>query len=208
MGQPGAGMVGYQRGFKLLFTSVYALDNCKLDRYFDEVQIQYVPPYSCGEEIAALIESGSDRLSLASSFARFAERLTGSADAWTELPRSSVPVQAYEKSMQESDRWAAALHSAKRAGRGWLISTGIMAGGLGILAAVALPAYQDYATRAKLVEGLLVGSDAKPSVGSFFADHGRLPQLAAELAPLQPKGPIGKYIKRISARFLTTSCRP
>lgn len=45
---------------------------------------------------------------------------------------------------------------------------------VGILAAVALPAYQDYTVRAKLSEVIARGSEAKTSVAEAFAAKGNL----------------------------------
>jgi type IV pilus assembly protein PilA len=47
---------------------------------------------------------------------------------------------------------------------------------VGILAAVALPAYQDYTVRAKLAEALARGSEAKTSVTEYFSAKGVMPQ--------------------------------
>jgi type IV pilus assembly protein PilA len=46
---------------------------------------------------------------------------------------------------------------------------------VGILAAVALPAYQDYAVRAKMSEVIIRGSEAKTAVSEYFAAKGFLP---------------------------------
>lgn len=46
---------------------------------------------------------------------------------------------------------------------------------IGILAAVALPAYQDYTVRAKASELILAASSAKNSVGEFVVTRGTLP---------------------------------
>ncbi|RTZ60792.1 MAG: pilin, partial [Gammaproteobacteria bacterium] len=43
---------------------------------------------------------------------------------------------------------------------------------IGILAAIALPAYQDYTVRAKVSEGSVVGSELKVEVMDAFADNG------------------------------------
>lgn len=45
---------------------------------------------------------------------------------------------------------------------------------VGILAAVALPAYQDYTVRAKMSEVIARGSEAKTSVAETFAAKGNL----------------------------------
>jgi type IV pilus assembly protein PilA len=49
---------------------------------------------------------------------------------------------------------------------------------VGILAAVALPAYQDYTVRAKLSEGLARAAEAKTSVTEYYASTGTFPTTA------------------------------
>jgi len=46
---------------------------------------------------------------------------------------------------------------------------------VGILAAVALPAYQDYTIRAKLAEPMAALSEAKSSMAEYFVAMGKLP---------------------------------
>ena len=46
---------------------------------------------------------------------------------------------------------------------------------VGILATVALPAYQDYTIRAKMAEPMAVLAEAKASVAEYFAATGSLP---------------------------------
>ncbi len=46
---------------------------------------------------------------------------------------------------------------------------------VGILAAVALPAYQDYTVRAKMAEALATIGEAKTSVSEYFIANGTLP---------------------------------
>jgi type IV pilus assembly protein PilA len=48
---------------------------------------------------------------------------------------------------------------------------------LGILAAIAIPAYQDYATRAKISEGIAAAAPAKTSIAEFYQDRGFFPAL-------------------------------
>ena len=46
---------------------------------------------------------------------------------------------------------------------------------VGILAAVALPAYKNYTIRAKVTEGLAAAASAKTSVSEYFMVNGQLP---------------------------------
>jgi type IV pilus assembly protein PilA len=46
---------------------------------------------------------------------------------------------------------------------------------VGILAAIALPAYQNYTIRAKLSEVLAVGAEAKTSIAEYASAIGRVP---------------------------------
>jgi type IV pilus assembly protein PilA len=45
---------------------------------------------------------------------------------------------------------------------------------IGILAAVALPAYQDYTVRAKVSEGILAASSARTAIAETYAQAGRM----------------------------------
>jgi type IV pilus assembly protein PilA len=46
---------------------------------------------------------------------------------------------------------------------------------IGILAAVAIPAYQDYTVRAKVSEALSVAAQAKTAVSEYYITQGSLP---------------------------------
>ena len=68
----------------------------------------------------------------------------------------------------------------KRVQQGFtLIELMIVVAIIGILAAVALPAYQDYTVRAKASEVMLAASGAKTSVTEFFNTYGALPAAAS-----------------------------
>ena len=51
---------------------------------------------------------------------------------------------------------------------------------VGILAAVALPAYQDYTVRAKVSEGLAKAAEAKTTIAEFYVARARFPADAGE----------------------------
>lgn len=82
---------GYQPEFESVFKDVYHLNDCDLTRYFDDVQIQQVPRYAYGEEIAVLSERTKDRLSIARSYEDFAQRLT-LFEGPRDYPKKSVEI--------------------------------------------------------------------------------------------------------------------
>lgn len=64
---------------------------------------------------------------------------------------------------------------------------------VGILAAVALPAYQDYTIRAQVSEGLVLADGAKSMVAEYHSNHGEYPN--SEDVGFQ--GYIGKYVENV-----------
>jgi type IV pilus assembly protein PilA len=71
---------------------------------------------------------------------------------------------------------------------------------IGILAAIAIPAYQDYLIRTQASEGLAMASAAKAAVAEFRANRGTWPQTNSE-AGIGSSGSIeGKYVNSISVQ--------
>lgn len=68
------------------------------------------------------------------------------------------------------------MNMMKKAQQGFtLIELMIVVAIIGILAAIALPAYQDYTKRTHVGEGMTLASGAKAAVTEFFSTNGRWP---------------------------------
>jgi type IV pilus assembly protein PilA len=78
-----------------------------------------------------------------------------------------------------------------------LIELMIVVAIIGILAAVALPAYQDYTVRAKLSEGLVGASPAKIAVSEGFAADG-INGVTAAAGPINAQANNSKYVQSVS----------
>ena len=77
-----------------------------------------------------------------------------------------------------------------------LIELMIVVAIIGILAAIAIPAYQDYIVRSQVSEGLAMASSVKASVAEYFADRGTWPANNAALGITN--APTGKYVTGIT----------
>ena len=78
-----------------------------------------------------------------------------------------------------------------------LIELMIVVAIIGILAAIAIPAYQDYTIRAQVSEGLNLSGGAKAAVTEYFQDRGSMPTDNLE-AGLAAQGDIqGKYVDEV-----------
>ncbi len=71
--------------------------------------------------------------------------------------------------------------SAERTGGFSLVELMIVVAIIGILAAIAVPAYQNYVVRARVSEGLGLLSGAKPVIAAHYASTGALPASLEDL---------------------------
>jgi type IV pilus assembly protein PilA len=62
---------------------------------------------------------------------------------------------------------------------------------IGILAAIAIPAYQNYTIRAQITEGLTLGDGWKTAIAEYYANVGTMPASIANLAGTSSS--VGKY---------------
>jgi type IV pilus assembly protein PilA len=84
----------------------------------------------------------------------------------------------------------------KRVQQGFtLIELMIVVAIVGILAAIALPAYQDYTIRSKVSEGLARGAESKTSIAEFYASKGTMPANLAS-AGISPTG--SHYVRSVT----------
>jgi type IV pilus assembly protein PilA len=79
-----------------------------------------------------------------------------------------------------------------------LIELMIVVAIIGILAAIAIPAYQDYTIRAQVSEGLNLSAGAKAAVTEFFQDQGVFPTSNLEAGIEAPAAIIGKYVNSVT----------
>lgn len=79
-----------------------------------------------------------------------------------------------------------------------LIELMIVVAIIGILAAIALPAYQDYTARAKVSEGLSLASSAKVAVSEYFISENSLPGSASAAGISENIS--GEYVSGLTVR--------
>ncbi|HFB3660617.1 TPA: pilin, partial [Neisseria gonorrhoeae] len=68
---------------------------------------------------------------------------------------------------------------------------------VGILAAVALPAYQDYTARAQVSEAILLAEGQKSAVTEYYLNHGKWPEDNTSAGVASASKIIGKYVQKV-----------
>ncbi|EMT5470433.1 pilin, partial [Neisseria gonorrhoeae] len=69
---------------------------------------------------------------------------------------------------------------------------------VGILAAVALPAYQDYTARAQVSEAILLAEGQKSAVTEYYLNHGIWPANNTSAGVASPSDIKGKYVESVT----------
>ncbi|HFA3703994.1 TPA: pilin, partial [Neisseria gonorrhoeae] len=68
---------------------------------------------------------------------------------------------------------------------------------VGILAAVALPAYQDYTARAQVSEAILLAEGQKSAVTEYYLNHGEWPKDNGSAGVASASTIKGKYVQKV-----------
>ena len=78
-----------------------------------------------------------------------------------------------------------------------LIELMIVVAIIAILAAIAIPAYQDYLIRSQVSEGMLLSTGAKAAEWDFISNTGRLPKSNASAGLANSTSILGQYVSGV-----------
>jgi len=81
-----------------------------------------------------------------------------------------------------------------------LIELMIVVAIVGILAAIAIPAYQNYIIRAQVTEGLALASKAKTGISEYYWERGSWPSNNAEVGMADKHDIIGTYTEHMAVK--------
>lgn len=111
------------------------------------------------------------------------------------------------ESLERFERGEAPVPGARAPGMpGWAIALIVVFGGLflivPILAAISIPAYQNYLVRSQVNEGMVLAAGAKTGVAEYFSNHGRFPVSNADAGVASAASITGKYVSSVRVGML------
>lgn len=111
-------------------------------------------------------------------------RVTRTADPWYEICLSVGNTRG-------------TIHMRPQAAGFTLIELMIVVAIIAILAAIAIPAYQDYAIRAQVAEGIGLSTEAKAAIWDYVSNTGRFPPNNQSAGLASNISIIGNYVSKV-----------
>jgi len=81
-----------------------------------------------------------------------------------------------------------------------LIELMIVVAIIGILAAIAIPAYQDYTIRAQVSEGLSLADGAKTAIAEYYTNEGTMPEDNSSAGLASEDSITGNYVSSVEVK--------
>ena len=127
--------------------------------------------------------------------------MAGSAQS-VEAARIRATICAITKALASRPKRAEEIHFVRRSSSpGFtLIELMVVMSIISILAAVALPAYQDYTQRSRVAEGLVLAQAVQTDIARYFDRWGRLPADNAAAGLPEPTAMRGSAVTGITVR--------